>query len=69
MVIGNGLGDFKVLVQGKGVDEPVLWGLTPSPEATDLIEGASVPRLSAEHLPWLEGRYPTAGVEWEDYPA
>ena len=65
----GGLGDFKVLVQGKGVGESALWGLTPSPEATDLIEGAPVPRLTAEHLPWLEGRYPTAEVEWEGYLA
>lgn len=63
----GGLGDFKVLVQSKGVGEPVLWGLKPSPQAAHLIDESPVPLLTPEHLSWLEGRYPAAGVEWEDY--
>ena len=37
----GGLGDFKVLCQGKGVGAPELWGFTPSAEAAESGRPAS----------------------------
>lgn len=61
----GGLGDFKVLVQGKGVGQPELWGLSPSLEAAALVDELAVPLLTSQHLQWLEGRYPTPDFEFE----
>jgi SAM-dependent MidA family methyltransferase len=61
----GGLGDFKVLAQGKGVGQPKLWGFEISPEAAGLAESLSVPLLTGHHLRLLEGRYPNAGLELE----
>ena len=71
----GGLGDFKVLAQGKGVGQPPLWGFEPSGEpATGLVEGAAelarelpVPLLTEQHLSVLGGRYPHAAAELEGY--
>ena len=71
----GGLGDFKVLVQGKNVGKPGLWGFEPAPDRDqgpeddlakgDLArpEGLPVPLLTRDHLPFLEGRYPRAEAE------
>jgi len=68
----GGLGDFKVLVQGKNVGKPKLWGFDadpdpgegPEPEdGLDRPEELPVPLLTADHLPFLEGRYPRAEAE------
>ncbi len=64
----GGLGDFKVLCQGKGVGSPDLWGFTPSAEATDLAEQVPVPLLTADHMSLLEGRYGMTPPEWQDSP-
>ena len=66
LVRPGGLGDFKVLAQGKGVGRPELWGLSPSPEAAALVDGLTVPLLTSQHLRWLEGRYPTSEFEFEE---
>ena len=69
----GGFGDFKVLVQGKNVGKPKLWGFDPAPDQDqegDLVEGGlarpeglPVPLLTSDHLPFLEGRYPRAEAE------
>ena len=66
----GGMGDFKVLSQGKGVGTPSLWGFGTSPglepELEDALEGLAVPLLTQRHMPLLEGRYPHLAFEWED---
>ncbi len=61
-----GMGDFKVLVQGKGVGAGSLWGYEPSPELEDALRGLPVPLLTPNHISLLEGRYPHLAAEWED---
>ena len=51
----DGLGDFKVLVQGRnlslGSDNPSqLWGLSPSPEVRPLVTDLPLPLLSPDHI-------------------
>ena len=63
----GGMGDFKVLVQGKGVGRPVpLWGFAPSRELEDILETLPVPLLTPLHTPLLEGRYPHLVQGWDD---
>jgi SAM-dependent MidA family methyltransferase len=67
----GGLGDFKVLAQGKGVGRPDLWGFSPSieaPEAPALADQVPVPLLTPQHLSLPEGRYPGIVRQWEEYP-
>ena len=65
----GGMGDFKVLAQGRGVGGAELWGFSPSPDVRALLEGAPVPLRSPEHLPLMEGRYPHLGFDLESlYP-
>jgi hypothetical protein len=61
----GGLGDFKVLAQGKKVGLPALWGFAPSAEAEALVAALPVPLLTPHHLRLLEGRYPHAELEFE----
>ena len=56
----DGLGDFKVLAQGKGLPSdtaalPELWGFTPAPEARDLVQSLSLPLLSSRHISLPQG--------------
>ena len=67
LVKPGGLGDFKVLIQGKNVGQPQLWGLEPSPGAQELATRLPVPALSEEHLPLLTGRYPEYEVNLESF--
>ena len=62
----GGMGEFKVLAQGKGVGSPVLWGFGPSQELETQLEGLAVPSLTPRHMPLLEGRYPNQVPEWEE---
>ena len=62
----GGLGDFKVLCQGKGVGRPDLWGFRPSIEASALGDQVPVPLLTPQHLSLLEGRYPAPVSPWEE---
>ena len=66
----GGLGDFKVLVQGKNVGKPKLWGFDDAPDHDQdeegglaRPEGLPVPLLTKDHLPFLEGRYPRTEAE------
>ena len=63
----GGLGDFKVLCQGKRVGKPGLWGFTPSMQATNLAEQLPVPLLTPRHLSLLEGRYAAPVPQWQEY--
>ena len=60
----GGMGDFKVLVQGKKVGAPSLWGIDGSEEAAGILDSLPLPLRSESHIPLLKGRYPHAGQEW-----
>ena len=64
LVRPGGMGDFKVLVQGKNVGAPSLWGLQPSADAASILDHLPIPLRAAEHTPLLEGRYPHDSYEW-----
>ena len=59
----NGMGDFKVLIQGKGVRDVPLWGLQPSAELENLVQCINPPLLTDRHMPLLQGRYPSYGID------
>ena len=61
----GGMGEFKVLVQGKGVGKPSLWGYESSAEFETIQVDLPVPLLKPHHTPLLEGRYPHLSFEWE----
>ena len=64
----GGLGDFKVLAQGKNVESTVLWGFQePVPGEAVALE-SNVPLMDAGHLPLMEGRYPHANLEFDWAP-
>lgn len=63
----GGLGDFKVLCQGKGVGKPDMWGFTSSAEAAEVAEQLPVPLLTPRHLSLLEGRYAAPVPQWQEY--
>ena len=63
----GGLGDFKVLCQGKGVGKPDLWGFSDSAESVTLAEQLPVPLLTPSHLSLLEGRYAAPVPQWQEY--
>ena len=65
LVRPGGLGDFKVLAQGKNMGQPELWGFGPSPEALALAEKLPVPLLTSHHLSLIEGRYPRPECDFE----
>ena len=59
----GGMGDFKVLVQGKGVPDEPLWGLQSSRELENLAQRLNPPLLTDRHMPLLQGRYPFYGTD------
>jgi len=65
----GGLGEFKVLAQGKGVGQPELWGFkeldTADDEAAALVAGMPVPLLTGQHLSLLQGWYPSGVLEFD----
>ena len=61
----GGLGNFKVLAQGRNVGEPELWGFHASGKATDLTERLPTPLPTPEHLDLLTGRFPPPESEFE----
>ena len=63
----GGLGDFKVLAQGKNVGNPALWGFNATEEAFATTELSPVPLLSNRHLRVAEARYPYVGLEFDDF--
>ena len=52
----GGMGDFKVLVQGKDAPDTQLWGLEPSIELEKLSKCLNPPLLTDRHMPLLQGR-------------
>lgn len=58
----GGFGDFKVLVQSKGLGPVNLYGLTPDNEMVRGLRSRkmdlAVPVLGKEHIPLLAGKYP-----------
>ena len=63
----GGLGDFKVLIQGKGLPDsggghPALWGMAGSPEAVELVRRLPVPLLTEGHIS-LPGGWPGQGAQ------
>ena len=65
LVRPGGLGDFKVLAQGKNVGRPALWGLEQSPETKVLVERLPAPVLTDRHLSLLDGRNLAGEAEFE----
>lgn len=58
LVTPDGLGNFKVLAQGKNVGNPTLWGFEPSDEARKLVAGLTPPVLRERHLNLRQGLNP-----------
>ena len=70
LVRPNGLGDFKVLVQGKNLppqpgEQPRLWGLEASPEIVGLVDVLPLPLLSDSHMSLPQGWPQAASQEFE----
>ena len=61
----GGLGDFKVMAQGKNVGKPEMWGFHPSERAANLAAQLPAPLPAPEHLDLLAGRYSASEVEFE----
>ena len=61
----GGLGDFKVMAQGKNAGKAELWGFSQSSEARDVAAQLPPPTPTPEHLDLLTGRCPAAEVEFE----
>lgn len=66
----GGLGDFKVLVQGRNIPVPVeapshIWGFAHSPEAGELTKALPLPRLTNRHISLPQGWPQPAVQEFE----
>jgi len=67
LVRQGGLGDFKVLAQGKNVGKPALWGLEPSRDDIALVHRLPTPVLTDRHLSLPEGRDLGGEAEFESF--
>ena len=65
LVRPGGLGDFKVMALGKGVESPDLWGFQATGAPAALLERMPSPVPTAWHTDLLAGRYPSGDVEVE----
>jgi len=63
LVRPEGMGRFKVLIQGKKVPRCDLWGVTGAPSLP--LQSTPVPLLAPRHMPLFEGRYPGEAFAWE----
>ena len=61
----GGLGDFKVMAQGKNVGRFDLWGFHRSQQAANLAAQLPPLSLTAGHLDLLASRYPATEAEFE----
>lgn len=61
----GGMGEFKVLLQGKNAPGTSLWGVEASAELEGLLQELPVPLLTSLHMPLLQGRYPHAAMDFE----
>ena len=68
----EGLGNFKVMIQGKGISADDLWGFTPdNPRQAHLqrsIDTLHVPLLTPTHMPLMQGKYPHQGEALDPHP-
>ena len=67
LVRPGGLGEFKVLVQGKNIGSSKLWGLERSEEAATLVESLPAPLLTEHHLSLPDGRNLGGETEFEAF--
>jgi hypothetical protein len=58
LVNPDGLGNFKTLIQSKGLEDPSLWAFKPTKELDSFIANLPFPKMEAEHLSLYDGRYP-----------
>ena len=63
----GGMGDFKVLIQAKNAPHTQLWGIEPSTQLESLTQRLPPPLLTDRHVPLLQGRYPSYGVDTIDF--
>lgn len=61
----GGLGDFKVMAQGKNIGRPWLWGFHRAADAAALAAQTPPPTLTPQHLDLPSGRFPAAATEFE----
>ena len=62
----GGMGEFKVLVQSKGIDQAWLTGLEGgSPAWSRRLDELPLPLLGEEHMKLMEARYPHTAWQWE----
>lgn len=63
----EGLGNFKVMIQGKGIALDELWGFVPGNPHQDRLRNEfdvlHVPLLTDVHIPLMEGKYPGSVME------
>ena len=66
----GGMGDFKVLVQGKGVELPRIYGFSHSNSLLERlhrhVDTLDVPTPTADHARLLEAKYPHLGYNFHD---
>ena len=67
LVRPGGLGDFKVLAQGKNTGSTGLWGMGRSEEAARLIASRPTPLLTEDHLSLPDGRSFGDATEFEAF--
>ena len=67
LVRPGGLGEFKVLAQGKNAGSPALWGVEGSDEAATLVAGLPAPVLTEHHLSLPDGRNLSGEAGFEDF--
>ena len=69
LVRPGGLGDFKVLAQGRNVGEPELWGFGQTSAADDevqnLVNNIPVPLLAGQHLSLPQGLNMSGELEFD----
>ena len=63
LMVPAGLGDFKVLAQGKNVGTPSLWGFEGKMSAQELVSRLGPPLSTKDHLDLLQSRYGVTGME------
>jgi len=57
LVKPDGLGNFKTLIQAKGLDDAALWAFKPTTELNSFIANLPFPKMAPEHLSLYDGRY------------
>ena len=63
----GGLGDFKILFQGKNIEIQELWGLQGFSETTALVDELRVPLLTDLHISLPNGQFLGGETEFEAF--